>query len=70
MECAGPVEHLQEKRGGRIAVDLGCLVHGRAGPSMSEGSRMQPSSARIELAYDYKMVNSASGCPVRLCQGR
>ena len=69
MECAGPVEHLQEKRGGRIAVDLGCLVHGRAGPSTSKAGRMQLSSARIELAYDYEMVNSASGCPICLCQG-
>lgn len=69
MERAGPVEHLQEERSGRIAVDLGCLVHGRAGPSISEASRMQLSSARIELVYDYEMVNSASGCPVRLCQG-
>lgn len=46
VECAGSVEHLQKKRGGRITVDLGCLIHSRARPSMREASSLQLCSAR------------------------
>lgn len=45
VKCAGSVEHLEEKRRGRVAVDLGCLVHGRARPSMREAGSLQLSSA-------------------------
>lgn len=69
MECAGSVEDLEEKRGGRIAVDLGCLVHGRARPSTREAGSLQLSSAGIKLACYSVLVNSAKGCPICLFQG-
>lgn len=46
VECASSVEHLQKKRGGRITVDLGCLIHRRTRPSMGEAGSLELSSAR------------------------
>lgn len=69
VERASSVEHLQEKRGGRIAVDLGCLVHGRARPSMREAGSLQLSCAGIELACYSETVDSAQDVTIRLCQG-